>query len=353
LQFAHPFDKITEDVHKFGLQLKESLLAEFDNDDGITSEDKALVHNDMGHFWSRFGSGTTTYTYRCNHCQHISQTNLDFMEITLPFPQARLSMSLNDLLNHDFRTEHMDNRLCKKCNNSNTSEVTTSIHTHPDISIIMLQRTCWNNNSERINTRVNFPVSGFIQNQGLDNDEMHTEYDLFAAVCRKESRNKTSGHFTAQCKIKGSNGYWIEYNDIDFELNYFINSRTRIRAKVKYHPLAYFLSYITRDPAVSRGIQLQVQENNGVSQSHAKNHEDERNHGDLVSNELKDILVHEDINQVDGTALQTTVINIDDDLSTEDDNLLTCTLCPQKINTGSVRGYADTEGQCQCLHDYH
>ena len=41
------FDKITDNVHEFGIQLKESLLAEFDNDDAITSEDKALVYNDM------------------------------------------------------------------------------------------------------------------------------------------------------------------------------------------------------------------------------------------------------------------------------------------------------------------
>ena len=172
------------------------------------------------------------------------------MENILPFPQDRLSISLNDLLNHDFGMEHMDNRLCKNCNNSNTPEVTTSIHTHPDVLIIMLPRNCWNNKSERINTPVNFPVSGFVPNQGLDNDEMPTEYDLFAAVCHKESRNKTSEHFTAQCKIKGSNGYWIKYNDQDFELNNFINSRNRTRTKVKYHPLAYFLLYIRRDPAV-------------------------------------------------------------------------------------------------------
>jgi ubiquitin C-terminal hydrolase len=100
----------------------------------------------------------------------------------------------------------------------------------------MLQCICWNNNSEKINTRVNFPESGFVPNQGLDNDEMPTEYNLFAAICHKESRNKTSGHFRAQCKIKGSNGYWIEYNDADFELNNFINSRNRTRAKDKYHP---------------------------------------------------------------------------------------------------------------------
>ncbi len=77
----------------------------------------------------------------------------------------------------------------------------------------MLQRDCWKNNSERINSRVNFPVSGFVPNQGLDNDEMPTEYNLFAAICHKELRYKTSWHFTAQCKIKGSNGYWIEYNE--------------------------------------------------------------------------------------------------------------------------------------------
>jgi hypothetical protein len=70
------------------------------------------------------------------------------MEIILPFSQDRWSISLNELLNHDFGTEHMDNRPCKNRNNSNTSEVTTSIHTHPDVLIIMLQRNCWNNNSE-------------------------------------------------------------------------------------------------------------------------------------------------------------------------------------------------------------
>jgi ubiquitin C-terminal hydrolase len=191
----------------------------------------------MGHCWSRFGSGTTTYACRCNCCQHISQVNAKIMEIILPFPQDRSSISLNDLLNRDFGAKHMDNRLCKKCNNSNTSEVTTSIHTHPDVLIIMLQGNCWNNNSERINTQVNFPVSVFVPNQGLDNDKMPTEYDLFAAVCHKESRNKTSGHFTAQCKIKGSNGYQIEHDDTDFKLNNFISNRNRTRAKVKYHPL--------------------------------------------------------------------------------------------------------------------
>jgi hypothetical protein len=153
--------------------------------------------------------------------------------------------------------EHMDNRLCKNCNNLDTLQVTTSIHTQLIVLIIMLQLNCWNNNSERINTRVIFPVSGFVLNQGLDNDEMPMENDLFAAVCHKESRNKTSGHFTVQCMIKGSNGYWIEYDDADFELNNFINSRTRTRAKVKYHPLAYFLFYIRRDPAVSLEIGLQ------------------------------------------------------------------------------------------------
>jgi hypothetical protein len=165
-------------------------------------------------------------------------------------------------------------------------------------------------------------VSGFVLNQGLDNVEMPTEYNLFAVVCHKESRNKTSGHFTAQCKIKGSNGYWIEYDGTDFELNYFIT-----RAKIKYHLLAYFLFYIRRDPAVSPEIGLQVQEKNGVSQLHAENHDNEQNHGDLVINEQQDMSVHEDINQVDGTVQQTAVINIDDNLSTDDYNLSMCALC--------------------------
>jgi ubiquitin C-terminal hydrolase len=101
----------------------------------------------------------------------------------------------------------MDYRLCKHCNNSDTSEVTTSIHTHLDILIVMLQRNLWNNKSQKINTQVSFPVTRFVPNQRIDNDDMPTKYNLFAAICHKESRNKISGHFTAQCKIQGSNGY--------------------------------------------------------------------------------------------------------------------------------------------------
>jgi hypothetical protein len=52
--------------------------------------------------------------------------------------------------------------------------------------------------------------------------------------------------------------------------------------------------------------------------------------------------VCDDINQVDGTAQQTTVIDIDDDSSTDDDNLLMCALCLLKIKSDRDRGYADT-----------
>ncbi len=97
---------------------------------------------------------------------------------------------------------------------------------------------------------------------------------------------------------------------------------------------------------MSPEIGLQVQENDGVSQLHAENHDDEQNHDDLVITEQQDMSVREDINQVNGTAQQTTVIDIDDNLSTDDDNLLTCALCLQQINSDRVRGYADTEGQC-------
>ena len=53
---------------------------------------------------------------------------------------------------------------------------------------------------------------------------------------------------------------------------------------------------------MSPEIGLQVQENDGVSQLHAENHDDEQNHGDLVINEQQDMSVREDNTQVDGTA---------------------------------------------------
>jgi ubiquitin C-terminal hydrolase len=211
----------------------------------------------LRYFLSRFGSGQSVYTYRCNRCQQISQTNVDFTEIVLSFPQDRSPISLNDLIHHNFGMEQLDDKLCVNCNNSDTSEVTTSIHTHPDVLIIMLKRHEYiNNKPQRVNTRVDFLINGFVPNQGLDNVETPTEYNLFAAICHKKSRDKTSRHNTAQCKIKDSTKNWIEYNDADFELNNFINQRNRTKAKVKYHPLAYFLFYIKRDPAVSPEIGL-------------------------------------------------------------------------------------------------
>ena len=90
-----------------------------------------------------------------------------------------------------------------------------------------------NNEPRRVNTQVNFPINGFVPNQGLDNVETPAEYDLFAAICHKESRDKTSGHYTAQCKIKDSNNHWIEYNDADFKSKIFINQINRTKAKVK------------------------------------------------------------------------------------------------------------------------
>ncbi len=113
-------------------------------------------------------------------------------------------------------------------------------------------------------------------------------------------------------------------------------------------------------------------------------HDDEQHHGDLITNEQQDVSVCEDINQVDGTNVcnqsvpkeinritnvdqssannnanvnprvqQTnhTVINVDDDKLNADDD--TCALCLQAIRSDADRGYADIDGQCRCLRDYH
>ncbi len=136
---------------------------------------------------------------------------------------------------------------------------------------------------------------------------------------------------------------------------------------------------------MSPEIGLQVQVNDGISQSLVDDHNDERNQDDVVSsNNQQDMLAHENVIQVNGTNIcnqgfpkeniritnadhsydnnnanvnprvqQTnrTVINVDDDESNADDD--TCTLCFQAIRSDADRGYADTDGQCQCLHDYH
>jgi ubiquitin C-terminal hydrolase len=158
--------------------------------------------------------------------------NVDFTEIILSFPQDKKPISLNELIHCDFGREHLNDRLCANCDNSDTSEVTTSIHTHPEVLIIMLKHHEYINNKQgRVNTRVNFPINGFILNQGFNIVDTTTEYDLFTAIHHKESRDKTSGHYTTQCKIKDSNNHWIEYDNADFKSNYFINKKIEQRQR--------------------------------------------------------------------------------------------------------------------------
>jgi hypothetical protein len=139
-----------------------------------------------------------------------------------------------------------------------------------------------------------------------------------------------------------------------------------------------------RDPAVSLEIGLQVQDNDGVSQLLMDAHDNEQHQGDLIPNEQQDVSVREDISQVDGANVcnqsvpkeiiritnvdqssannnanvnprvqptNCTVINVDDGKSNADYD--TCALCLQAICSDADRGYADTDGLCRCLRDYH
>ncbi len=152
-----------------------------------------------------------------------------------------------------------------------------------------------------------------------------------------------------------------------------------------YYPLVYILFYIKKSDAVSPEIELQVQVNDGISQSLMDDHNAKQNQDDVVSsNDQQDMSVNENVIQVNGTnicnqgvppknvritnadcssdnnnanvnprAQQTnhTVINVDDDESNADDDM--CALCLLAIRSDADRRYADTDGQCQCLRDYH
>jgi hypothetical protein len=110
----------------------------------------------------------------------------------------------------------------------------------------------------------------------------------------------------------------------------------------------------------------------------ADDHNDEQSHDDVVSsNNQQDMSVNVNVLQVNGTNICNQgvleeniritnadcssannnanvnprvqkIIYVDDDDSNADDNLLTCTLCLETINSDRDRGYADTDGQCQC-----
>ena len=94
----------------------------------------------------------------------------------------------------------MEPRHGENCIASDSSERTTRIHTHPNVLIILLEQL--DNKEERINTKVDFPLTTFIPFKGHDNVEQSTIYDLFAAVNHKQLRSGDGGHFTALCKMK-------------------------------------------------------------------------------------------------------------------------------------------------------
>jgi hypothetical protein len=133
-------------------------------------------------------------------------------------------------------------------------------------------------------------------------------------------------------------------------------------------------------------IRTQVQQNDSVGKSLPNDNKDEQNNNDVDSNKEQHMLVHEYINQVDGTNIcnqhaphenilvanvhcssannasvytsmeqaSVTVINVDDDDSTtEDDNQPKCAICNNKITSSRNEGYADTQNQCTCKHNYH
>ncbi len=95
------------------------------------------------------------------------------LRVCIEFSSRQAKISLNELIHCDFGMERLDDRLCTNCNNLHTSEATTSIHTHPDVLIIMLKfHEHINNKLGRVNTRVDFVINGFVPNQGFDNFDM-------------------------------------------------------------------------------------------------------------------------------------------------------------------------------------
>jgi hypothetical protein len=264
------------------------------------------AQDELNHFWQGFGFRSMSTAYRSTHCHQVSVNVATFTEIIVNFnpvlhQNTRSPISLNDLLNNafGFGMEVMEPRHCKNCNASHSSERTTGIHTHPNVLIIFLEK--FNNKEERINTKVDFPLTTFIPFQGHDNEEQSTIYDLFAAVNHKQSRSGDGGHFTAQCKIKIIE-YWCKYNE-NFQLNNFINKKSTTKALAKYHPLAYILFYKKRETSVTIQIGIQAQQNNGVSKSLSDDNDGEQNHANVDSNKEQHMSVGENINQVDGTSI--------------------------------------------------
>ncbi len=122
--------------------------------------------------------------------------------------------------------------------------MTKSIHTHPDVLIIMLKRHEYiNNKPGRLNTRVDFPINGFVPNQGFDNIEQlrNTTSLLPFAIKNQETKLPDTTQHNARSRIVIT----IGSNTTTQILSRIISSIKKIEQRQRSSTILWYTFYST------------------------------------------------------------------------------------------------------------
>ena len=166
---------------------------------------------------SELFSGMLRSEVCCSVCEHRSVVFIPFMDLALPIPRSKSTLSrffhINSTVKLDacmqvFTEEEIldeeERPYCNKCNNLTKSIKQLSISKLPKFLVIQLKRFSGYTVRRKLSTPVEFEERWEI----CDNSEKTHAYSLYAIACH--SGSIYGGHYTAYCKY---NKQWRCFDD--------------------------------------------------------------------------------------------------------------------------------------------
>ncbi|XP_077484204.1 ubiquitin carboxyl-terminal hydrolase 8-like isoform X5 [Amblyomma americanum] len=194
-------------------------------------DEAASLNVRINHFWcqhvdrhlsviSDLFEGLLVSSLTCLVCRKSSSSFEVFSCLSLPIPANKGSVCyLQDCLKLFLETESMSGEAawhCPSCRQKRKAEKRMIIARLPKILVIQFNRfrceTAWQ--SKKLQTYVQFPISGFDINCFVDREQVETQprpaYRLYAFL--NHYGTLATGHYIAYCRA-GHGGQWYMYDD--------------------------------------------------------------------------------------------------------------------------------------------
>jgi len=151
----------------------------------------------------------------------ITGAGASWLESDSSCSDKKESLSLADCLSAFSESETLDEGnpwFCPNCQKRQCASKTLNIYQAPPYLIVYLKRFVYhNNNSSKLDNRVEFPLNGLSLQPYIDGSDIYNNsdnndycYDLYGVVCH--FGGVSSGHYTAYTKHVNT-GEWHYYND--------------------------------------------------------------------------------------------------------------------------------------------